>query len=597
MIDKIKLALTVVTLAFVVSCGGGGGGGGSGQNNIPAPTVALTSSGSSAYQGDSVTLTWSATNATICTASGAWYNSIGTSGTQSISVATLGSNVFTISCGNGSETATAQATVTVVVKPYFVEVPNAFPDPGYMYTLGANGIVSGPYTGGIIFATPIKKLPNGSPGIIYSAGMSNPDPTKSCFGRVYVFEYKNGKFNDVTSAMLDGSNSLEGFPSVTAVDDINGDGITDFVSGVTQDCGRTTQTNSNALVAAQPFALISNTQTGKYRVIHFSYPDGWENIRILTEADGSKTIALGGYNFSNSPNGGSYKYKFDGTNIIAVANDFPAPNAQGFTIYSTSGAPGYDTLIQPGQTKAVESFIKSANGSWASGGAINSPYPILGYSLYTAWNGGFSTVPVINMGGDAVIGAPDRGLIATNSCKIRISPTSGYSVLMMLPVNVISNYVPGEPIADSMMSTGRISPGVKWLGAYMKNGVLTQSDLVIVNEQSTNNGGGFNQFECRDINGDGYDDLVGYALWQGDVNTNAFPIVYLNQKNGTFKRSTVGETMSFKIGYQVNQHTSIMADIDGDGIEDLIIFPGNAGGKNLLSGAMKFYKGLKPLDK
>ncbi len=481
--------------------------------------------------------------------------------------------------------------------PYFVEVPNAFPDPGYMYTLGANGIVSGPYTGGIIFATPIKKLPNGSPGIIYSAGMSNPDPTKSCFGRVYVFEYKNGKFNDVTSSMLDGSNSLEGFPSVTAVDDINGDGITDFVSGVTQDCGRTAQTNSNALVAAQPFALVSNAQTGKYRVIHFSYPDGWENIRILTEADGSKTIALGGYNFSNSQNGGAYKYKFDGTNIIAVANDFPAPNAQGFTIYSTSGALGYDTLIQPGQTTAVESFLKSANGSWVSGGTINSPYPTLGYSLYTGWTGGFSTVPVINMGGNAVIGAPDRGLIATNSCKIRISPTSGYSVLMMLPVNVISNYVPGEPIADSMTNTGRISTGVKWLGAYMKNGVLTQSDPVIVNEQTTNNGGGFNQFDCRDINGDGYDDLVGYALWQGDVDTNAFPIVYLNQKNGTFKRSTVGETMSFKIGYQVNQHTSIMADIDGDGIDDLIIFPGNAGGNNLLSGAMKFYKGLKPLDK
>jgi hypothetical protein len=178
MIAKIKLALTVVTLAFVVSCGGGGGGGGSGQNNIPAPIVALTSSGSTAYQGDSVTLTWSATNATTCTASGAWNNSIGTSGTQTISVATLGSNVFTISCGNGSQTANAQTTVTVSVKPYFVEVPNAFPDPGYMYTLGANGIVSGPNTGGIIFATPIKKLPNGSPGIIYSAGMSNPDPTK-----------------------------------------------------------------------------------------------------------------------------------------------------------------------------------------------------------------------------------------------------------------------------------------------------------------------------------------------------------------------------------------------------------------------------------
>jgi hypothetical protein len=147
-----------------------------------------------------------------------------------------------------------------------------------------------------------------------------------------------------------------------------------------------------------------------------------------------------------------------------------------------------------------------------------------------------------------------------------------------------------------MMSTGRISPGVKWLGASISKGVLTQSDPVIINELTTNNGGGFNQFDCRDVNGDGYDDLVGYALWQGDSNTNAFPLIYLNQKNGTFKRTTVGDTMSFRTGVQANQHTSMMTDIDGDGIEDLIIFPGSPGGASL-TGSMKFYKGLKKLDK
>ena len=595
MSTKVKLLLFFASLLSISSCGGGGGS--SGQITGPVPTATISSSAENAYQGDSVTLTWSSTNASACTSSGAWSNTISTSGSQSIPVSALNRNEFTLTCGTGSQTAMAHATVTTTVKPYFVEVPNAFPDPGYMYALANAGSFNAPYSGGIVFATPIKKLPNGSSGIIYSAGASNPDPTQACFGKLYIFEYKKGVFNDVTTSTLDGVNSLNGFPSVTAVDDINGDGITDFVSGVTQDCGRTTQTNSNALVSAQPVALVSNAQTGKYKIIHFSYPDGWENIRILTESDGSKSIALGGYNFSNAQNGGAYKYKFNGTTIVSVNNDFPSPNAQGFTIYSASGGPGFDTMIQAAQTSVVESFVKSANGNWINGGTITSNNPVLGYSLYTGWTGGFSTVPIINMGGNAVIGAPNRGLIATNSCKIRINPTAGYSVLLMLPVNVISNYIPGEPIADSMMGTGRISPGVKWLGASISNGALTQSDPVIINELTTNNGGGFNQFDCRDVNGDGYDDLVGYALWQGDSNTNAFPLIYLNQKNGTFKRTTVGDSMSFRTGAQVTQHTSMMVDIDGDGIEDLIIFPGSPGGASSLSGSMKFFKGLKALDK
>jgi len=497
------------------------------------------------------------------------------------------------SCGGGGG---SSVTNPMQSTPYYSQIADAFPDPGYMYALANPGSNSGPFNGGIVFATPIKKLASGFPGIIFSAGAANPNPEQACFGRLYIFEYRNGVFTDQTNALLTGTNSLNGFPSVTAVDDINGDGITDFVSGVTQDCGRTQQTNSNALVGAQPVALISNALTGKYQIIHFAYADGWENIRILTEPDGTKTIALGGYNFSNQPNGGAYKYRYDGSTMVAVNNDFPAPNAQGFTIFSNSGAPGYDTLIQAGQSAVVESYAKSANGSWLSAGSITSPYPVLGYSVYTSWTGGYSTVPVIDMGGKAVIGAPNRGAIATNSCKIKINPNGAYSVFLMMPVNVILNYLPGEAISDSMMNSGRILPGVKWLGTFLNNGVLTSFDPVIVNEQSTNMGGAFNQYDCRDINGDGYDDLVGYALWQGDANTNAFPLVYLNQKNGTFKRSTVSTTMGFSTGVPANQHTSIMADIDGDGIEDLMIFPGSPGGASSLAGSMKFFKGLKSLD-
>jgi hypothetical protein len=496
--------------------------------------------------------------------------------------------------GGGSST-----TITTNSQSYFQEMVGAFSNLGYVYALQTSGVIAGPYRGGIVFATGIKKLPNGKSGIIFSAGASNSDPTQECYGQVYIFEYSNGTFNDVTSTIIDGGNNLHGFPSVTAADDLNGDGVTDFVSAVTQDCGRTTQTNANALTVANPVALISNTATGKYEYVSFAYKDGWENVRIGTDSDGSKFVALGGYGFQTPSDGPHYKYKFSGTTPIQVANDFPTPDAQGFTLLSSTSTGGVDQLIQPGWNNpnaAIEGFYRSSNGVWMSAGAVNSAYPILGYSNYTSWTGGVSYVPVLNINGNAVLGTPNRNYIVTNSCGIKISPTVSPSALMMAPLNIISNYVPGEPISDSMTSTGRMTAGVKWLGANITNNILSQKDPVIVNEQITGNGGAFNQYDCRDINGDGYDDIVGYALWQGDSSTNAFPIIYLNQKDGTFKRSTVGNSASFVTGVNAGQHTSMMMDIDGDGIQDLIIFPGSPNGVTDMTNAIKFFKGLKKID-
>ena len=103
------LAFTTISL---ISCGGGGGGG-----SAPAPvpqniTVSLTSSADSAEVNSSITLTWSSTLATSCSASGAWSGSKGTSGTESISIGIGGSNTFSLSCSaTGANSGSASTTV------------------------------------------------------------------------------------------------------------------------------------------------------------------------------------------------------------------------------------------------------------------------------------------------------------------------------------------------------------------------------------------------------------------------------------------------------------------------------------------------------
>ena len=90
----------VIGFVFLIaSCGGGGGG-----SSSPA-TVTISSSLSEVLVGQTATLTWSSDQSS-CSASGAWSGAKASSGTESVTVGSAGNNSFSISCGNGSASAT-----------------------------------------------------------------------------------------------------------------------------------------------------------------------------------------------------------------------------------------------------------------------------------------------------------------------------------------------------------------------------------------------------------------------------------------------------------------------------------------------------------
>ena len=70
-------------LLFVVASCGGGGGGGSSEPVVPAATITFSISDNQIYIGETVTLNWSTSNATSCTASGSWSGSKALSGSES----------------------------------------------------------------------------------------------------------------------------------------------------------------------------------------------------------------------------------------------------------------------------------------------------------------------------------------------------------------------------------------------------------------------------------------------------------------------------------------------------------------------------------
>ena len=105
-----KFISIFLVFLFVVSCGGGGGGGGAPAPE-PSPTSSLSSSSSSVLIDTVVTLTWSSTNATSCTATGTWTGTKATSGSEDVTIATPGNNQFTITCSGAGGSQAASVTV------------------------------------------------------------------------------------------------------------------------------------------------------------------------------------------------------------------------------------------------------------------------------------------------------------------------------------------------------------------------------------------------------------------------------------------------------------------------------------------------------
>ena len=105
------------TASYTLTCTGAGGSANSVATvtvSVPLPTAVLTSASSTAIAGNSTTLTWSSTDATGCTASGAWNGAKSASGTETVTLAAVGSANFTLTCTGPGGDVVASATVNAI---------------------------------------------------------------------------------------------------------------------------------------------------------------------------------------------------------------------------------------------------------------------------------------------------------------------------------------------------------------------------------------------------------------------------------------------------------------------------------------------------
>ena len=105
-----------LSLLFVIaSCGGGGGGGSTPEPPVPGASITLSISDDQIYLGNSVTLTWTTSNASSCTASGSWSGSKALSGSETITPDSEGQKSYTLTCSNSAGTSTSKTVSTNVI--------------------------------------------------------------------------------------------------------------------------------------------------------------------------------------------------------------------------------------------------------------------------------------------------------------------------------------------------------------------------------------------------------------------------------------------------------------------------------------------------
>ena len=147
------------SILLIAACGGGGGGGSSAPVE-PSPTTSLSASSTSIIVGETVTLTWSSTNATSCSASGSWSGSKAVSGNEDLTISNPGSNNFSLSCTGAGGNSSASVNISGVANISGVVVDGYIRDASVFLDVNGDFILDGDETSNTSDANGAFVLPN-----------------------------------------------------------------------------------------------------------------------------------------------------------------------------------------------------------------------------------------------------------------------------------------------------------------------------------------------------------------------------------------------------------------------------------------------------
>ena len=366
-------------------------------------------------------------------------------------------------------------------------------------------------------------------------------------GTVAFIQQVDGSFLDKTKEifgveMVD----LIGVGNQAVVHDFNNDGYEDVVFAVTgedhryEPAGYTGNNRQNVFITS-----LGNGSYKVERLGNFSYN---HHIQLKDNEFGGKDVVTenigygGGRSAWRYTNGWNEINGYDWANFVAVFFNRIKTNV------GTSIAITQSTTIG-----GLDLFTSVGGDSWVKKSTWNFP--------------NISTVPLISdqgSQGTVTIGNFDgkdyESIVFELGCELKKLPTSDSIALMALSTyEIVGGYKGGAIYVTSTQRT-EVKPITKLMGFTVANNTIQNAVLKINNEQSDTS---LLQLNCGDVNGDGYDDVT-ILPW----GVTARPMVYLNNGFGDFNLVDYTKFPSPPLDYRSG--AIIYADIDGDGINDLL---------------------------
>jgi len=409
------------------------------------------------------------------------------------------------------------------------------------------------------FAAPIEfPTGQGPAGIVIAdfTGDGKPDVITANYGGSSISILRhNGLIGAAAGFLPPVSFNATNHAEKIAAADVNGDGILDVVVGETVDIG-----------PAATLAVMINTGTGDFAapVIYDAAPDGRFGSTGVALADldndGDVDLIGGGLYSTGSLDNGAVTIRrnngngtFGAAEIILFTNPNFVPMPKEITTGFINGDGFADIIAAVPSGRAIEGFVAvTSNGS----GGFNTPI------YYEASQQTFD-VAIVDLDND---GDGDVITVANSSAAVTVHENPGNGSFPVLPRYEVASLSDAVESAD-IDNDGDID--------IVVNGEVDIASIDPVVKILKNNGNGtfapaidytptrnFADMKLRDINGDGFVDLI----FAPDANYPPYHFgTALNLGNGTFAPTVVTDVFSCGDG------SIDAADLDGDGDLDIVL--------------------------
>jgi hypothetical protein len=317
--------------------------------------------------------------------------------------------------------------------------------------------------------------------------------------------------------------------------------------------------------AARPVVILSQGN-GQYQVTQLGTADWLHTVTVADNEVGGLDVLFQGFN-----NIGLQAFRYISNVATTIATYQASLSAFTFNFFPRSSVNTASVkAVSTGNTNSLDLHLKNG-GNWSITDTFTIP---TGQQVpYLTWQQSLTTANLMSFAGYDLIGTA-----INETCLMKLSPSANAIVIANLNGSLLPGGYQGGTVSESGLN---VFNGL--LGFDVSGNTFTHLSALFTNLE-TNYMGNF--FDCKDINGDGYQDVAVYPNRNGGL-----PILYINSKQGQLVHY---DTSNFPTApSSFGSASSLMYDFNGDGITDLLYFPKNFSSN--VSNAFKLHLGTRAL--